>query len=196
MSDFTNFKWRTTTGIGSEPYRVRASTALEYIDWHALATAAEESRKIPCKVGEQYGLGGRHVVREILFDDNVHWIGRVSIPSVNFNAEENFVPKPVTHVWTADEAAEMQSEIDTMSFVRERTDIPIPRVFTYDTTATNPVGAPFMLMECVKGTCGMDIPDSFHDIPIQFKDKYYAAEAAILVSIFTDWVNRRLSSGT
>lgn len=83
-----------------------------------------------------------------------------------------------------------------MSFVRERTDIPIPRVLTYDTTATNPVGAPFMLMECVKGTCGMDIPDSFHDIPIQFKDKYYAAEAVVLVSIFTDWVNRRLSSGT
>jgi hypothetical protein len=73
MSDFTNIKWRTITGITSEPYRVLASAALEYIDWDALATAAEESRKRPCKVGEQYGLGGRHVVREILFHDDVHW---------------------------------------------------------------------------------------------------------------------------
>jgi hypothetical protein len=50
------------------------------------------------------------------------------------------------HGWTADKAVEMQSEIDTMSFVREHTNISIPRVFASDTTATNPVGAPFMLM--------------------------------------------------
>jgi hypothetical protein len=196
MSDFTNFKWTTATDFTSEPYRVRASAALKYIDWDALVEAAEESRKRPCKVGEQYGLGGRHVVREILFDDDVHWIGRVTIPGVNFNAEENFVPKPVTQSWTADKAAEMQSEIDTMSFVREHTDICVPRVFAYDTAATNPVGAPFMLMECVKGTCGMDMPDSLQDIPTQFRGKYYAAEAAILVSIITDWVNCSSSFGT
>jgi hypothetical protein len=196
MSAFTNFKWTTASDFTSEPYRVRASSALEQIDWNALAEVAEESRKIPCKVGEQYGLGGRHIVREILFDDGVHWIGRVSIPRVNFNAEENFVPQPVRQSWTADKAAEMQSEIDTMSFVREHTDISIPRVFAYDTTATNPVGAPFMLMECVKGTCGMDMANSLHNIPTHFRGKYYAAEAAILVSALQDWVNCSSSFGT
>jgi len=181
--NFTNFKWNTVTDNTSEPYRVRASKAVEYLDWNALRIAAEEARNIPCTVGDQYGLGGRHVVREIVFDDDVHWIGRVNIPQVNFKAEELYLPNPVHHFWTATHAAEMQSEIDTMSFIREYTDIPIPEVFSYDTSATNPVGAPFMLMECFMGTCAMDMPESFQDIPSRFKLKYFKSEAAILVSV-------------
>jgi hypothetical protein len=75
----------------------------------------------------------------------------------------------------------MQSEIDTV-YVSEFTDSPIPRIFVFDVTATNSVGAPYMLMECCKGTCGMDMPDSFADITPQFRDKYYNEEGAILVS--------------
>lgn len=180
--NFTNFKWNTVTDNTATPYCVRASKALEYIDWDALRTVAEKMRDIPCTVGDQYGLGGRHVVREIVFDDDIHWIGRVNIPQVNFKAEDLYIPNPVHHFWTSVNATEMQSEIDTMSFIREHTDVPIPRVFSYDTTATNAIGAPFMLMECLMGTCAMDMPESFQNIPNQFKHKYFDSEAAILVS--------------
>jgi Phosphotransferase enzyme family len=189
MPTFTNFKWNTITTDASEPYRIRALKAFEYVNWDALRNAAEEFRDVPCMVGEQYGLGGLHVVREILFDDDVHWIARVNLPRVNFEANDSYIPNPLHHTWSADDEADMQSEIDTMSFVREHTDIPVPRVFSYDTTATNPVRAPFMLMECCMGTCAMDMPESFHDIPGQFKHKYFNAEAAVLVSILVDSTN-------
>ena len=74
----------------------------------------------------------------------------------------------------------MQSEIDTMSFLRENTDIPIPRVFFYDTSATNPVGAPYMFMECIKGDSGMDMPARY-EIPTQYQAKYIKTEALIVV---------------
>ena len=181
--NFTHFKW-SNSADSSKPYQVRESKALEYIDWNALNNVAAQSRNIPCAIGFQYGIGGRHLVREILFDDDIHWIARVRIPPVNFSAKENFVPKPVSHSWTANKAAEMQSEIDTMAFLREHTDIPVPQVFEYETTPNNKVGAPYMLMECCFGTCAVDMPDSRSDIPIQFKEKYVAVEAGILVTIF------------
>lgn len=180
---FTHFKW-STSADSSKPYQIRELKALEYIDWNALSDVAAQSRNIHCAVGTQYGIGGRHLVKEIVFDDDVHWIARVRIPAVNFSADENFIPKPVSHSWTANKAAEMQSEIDTMAFLRERTDIPVPQVFKYETTPNNKVGAPYMLMECCFGTCAVDMPDSRSDIPIQFKEKYVTVEAGILVAIF------------
>jgi hypothetical protein len=147
--NFTNFKWNSFEESPSEPYRVRATKAVEYIDWSALRTIAAEARNIGCNIGEQYGLGGCHVVREVVFEDDVHWIARVSIPSVNFKPEENYIPAPLCQTWTALRAANMQSEIDTMAFIHEHTSIPVPRVFTYDTTATNRARAPYTYVDGV-----------------------------------------------
>ena len=194
--NFTKFKWNNGMDVTSEPYRVRALMALEYINWDALKLEASRVRSVPCHLGNQYGFGGRNVVREIVFDDNVHWIARVKIPGVNFDASESYIPKPVKDSWSATCATEMQSEIDTMSFVRESADIPTPHIFAYDVTATNSVGAPFMLMECYDGTCAMDMPDSFQDIIAQFRHKYYRAEAEILVHNYNRLCsNVRLSCG-
>src|SRR5436190_17038325 len=117
--NFTQFQWPTSAD-SSKPYQIRESKALKYINWNALNNVAAQSRNIPCTVGSQYGIGGRNLVREVVFDDDVHWIARIRIPAVNFSAEENFIPEPVSHSWTANKAAEMQSEIDTMTFLRER----------------------------------------------------------------------------
>lgn len=179
---FTKFNWATISDSTSKPYRIRAVKALEYIDWVALRTVATKARNIPCAIGDQYGLGGRHVVREIVFDDDEHWIARVGIPPVNFREDQNHIPAPLRQTWTTDKSREMQSEIDTMSFLRQNTGIPIPRVFVFDATSTNTVGAPYMLMECCMGTCAMDMPDSLGDIPSQYKAKYFASEASILVN--------------
>ena len=75
----------------------------------------------------------------------------------------------------------MQSELDTMSFLRENTDIPIPQVFFSDTSATNPVGAPYIFMECIKGNSAMEMPARY-EIPTKYQAKYLEVEASIMVT--------------
>jgi hypothetical protein len=160
---------------------MRGAKALEYIEWAALCKLATDARDVPCVIGDQSGFGGRHVVREIVFDDGEHWIARVGIPAVNFSKEENYIPAPLSHSWSTTKAKIMQSEIDTMSFLREHTDIPVPRVFTFDTTAMNTVRAPYMFIECVQGTCAVDMPGCQGDIPEPYKTNFFASEASVLV---------------
>ena len=45
----------------------------------------------------------------------------------------------------------MESEIATIQYVTEMTDIPAPRVFGYNLHHDNGVGGPYMLMEMVHG---------------------------------------------
>jgi hypothetical protein len=77
----------------------------------------------------------------------------------------------------------MQSELATMAFLLEKTDILIPRVFVSDTTATNSVGAPYVFMECIKGNSAMDMPAGY-EIPTKYRTKYLEAEASIIVITF------------
>jgi len=191
--NFTKFTWATFSDA-SEPYGVRASKSLEYIDWDKLCAIAKDMRNIPCAMGDQYGFGGRHIVREVVFDDDVHWIARVVIPGVNTNKDEHYIPKPVRNTWTRLKEMEMQSEVDTMLFVRQHTDIPVPDIFAFDCTCTNGVSAPYMLMECIMGTCVVDV-QSDHQVPIQYKEKYFSAEASVLVSSFKRSANRRSNYG-
>ena len=74
---FTKFTWHTEAGYWSEEKKTGIRKFIEFVDWNALGRIASEIRNVPCSVGEQYGMGGRNVVREIVFDDDVHWIGRV-----------------------------------------------------------------------------------------------------------------------
>jgi hypothetical protein len=45
---------------------------------------AKVARNIPCTFGEHMGLGGRPVLPKIVFDEGVHWSGRVNFPGVSF----------------------------------------------------------------------------------------------------------------
>jgi len=112
---------------------------------------------VRCKVGKRYCFGGRHAVREIVFEDDVHWIARVQLPDVNPDASEKYVPKPVGFGWTkeryVENAAKMQSEIDTMAYIRDMTDVPVPQVFFAETKVENPVGAPYMFMDGTLISC-------------------------------------------
>ena len=74
---YTNFTWHTEARYWSEEKKMGIRKFIEFVDWNALGRIASEIRKVPYSVGEQYGTGGRNVVREIVFDDDVHWIGRV-----------------------------------------------------------------------------------------------------------------------
>jgi hypothetical protein len=179
MPEFTKFRWQSHQSNTKEEYLVHQKACIEFICWDALNDAAERFRNMPCKFGPQYGFGARHVVREIVFDDDLHWIARVTLPEMNSSTDENNVSN-LEFSWTTESAAAMQSEIDTMSFVREYTDIPVPRVFFYDISATNQVRAPYMFMECIRGDSAMDMPANY-EIPAQYQAKYKNAEASIVV---------------
>jgi hypothetical protein len=200
---FTKFRWRSLQKDANKlpAYQVREKICLKsIIDWKALQQSAEKVRNVRCKVGEQYCFGGRHAVREIVFEDNVHWIARVQLPDVNPNASEKYVPKPVGFGWTRDQhvenAARIQSEIDTMGYIRVMTDVPVPQIFFAETGVDNPVGAPYMFMECIKGNSAMDMPGNF-EVPRKYEDKFLAAEAAMMVLIspvYTDFSGQDLES--
>jgi aminoglycoside phosphotransferase (APT) family kinase protein len=94
------------------------------------------------------------------------------------------VPKPVGFRWTKEQhvesVAKMQSEVDTMCYIREMTVVPVPRVFFAEMAVDNPVGALYMFMECIRGDSGMDMPGEFKVLQ-KYGDKFLTAEAEMMV---------------
>src|SRR2546423_4061831 len=85
-----------------------------------------------CMMSEKYAHGKFNLVTEFAFPDTI-CIARVSLYPLNDN-----------------ERRAMESEVATMKFVAANTNIPVPQVYTYDTSSANPFGAPFMLMKGIE----------------------------------------------
>ena len=86
-----------------------------------------------CTMSDKYAHGMYNVVVEFVFPDRF-CIARISMYALTENKQRA-----------------MDSEVQTMKFVAANTNIPVPQVYTYDTSAANAFGAPFMLMEGVQG---------------------------------------------
>ncbi|KAL1630327.1 hypothetical protein SLS56_004999 [Neofusicoccum ribis] len=54
----------------------------------------------------------------------------------------------------------LESEIATMELVRKCTDIPVPKVYAFDSDGDNPIGHEWMMMDKVKGVCFKDARES------------------------------------
>ncbi|KAI9901427.1 hypothetical protein N3K66_003244 [Trichothecium roseum] len=52
-----------------------------------------------------------------------------------------------------------ESEVATMEFVRERTEIPVPKVYAFDSSADNELGYEWILMERLSGVRYKDVDD-------------------------------------
>ena len=124
----------------------QANHTFNRIDWEALLEITKWHSDDPTSAYEgSFHAGGRHIVRRItLKQRNELWLAR--IPSMPCPAD-----LPIDW-WTSERRFTMESEIATMKFVSQATDIPVPKVFAYDTGVRgNPVGLPYMLMECIEG---------------------------------------------
>jgi hypothetical protein len=88
---------------------------------------------LDCTMTDKYAHGMYNLVVEFVFPDRF-CIARISMYTLSEN-----------------ERREMDSEVQTMKFVAANTNIPVPQVYTYDTSAANPFDAAFMLMEGVLG---------------------------------------------
>ena len=89
--------------------------------------------------------GKRNVVYRLRMPDNSLWIARL------YNALRN---KPVVTDSTQRDTNQrllFESEVATMQFVRQKTQIPVPKVYAYDCTYSNALGTPYIFMEYMAG---------------------------------------------
>ncbi|KAF1948850.1 hypothetical protein CC80DRAFT_540719 [Byssothecium circinans] len=123
-------------------------------DWDVLLNITKRTSGDPaCVYQGDYHAGGRHIVRRIeLPNDGKSWIAR--IPTV----PDPFVSEFDGRWWTSEQQFTMESEIATMNFIAQTTDIPVPKVFGYKTCLDgNPVKLPYILMQCIEGNMIFDL---------------------------------------
>ncbi|KAI0536545.1 kinase-like domain-containing protein [Xylaria digitata] len=128
---------------GSDKYQ-RIQLLLSSANFEYLKTRGRESRMryqpdlpahIECRVNlTHFTSGFNNVVLELAFSDHVYWIARI----------------PHQVLDNGDRTA-MLSEIATMKVIKKHTSIPIPQVFDFETSADQPFGYPFVLMEYLGG---------------------------------------------
>jgi hypothetical protein len=91
------------------------------------------------------------MVRQIIFDDHVQWTMRIPMPRRIINNDQSFRINTRDEYWTEERREEMESEVHTMRYIRKHSTIRVPEVFEFDSTVDNPISAPYMFMECVRG---------------------------------------------
>jgi Phosphotransferase enzyme family len=88
-----------------------------------------------CAVSDAFTHGKYNLVIEILFDDGVSWVARIRLYGDSADNDDLV----------------MESELATMEYVREHSNIPVPTVYASDTGRNNVFDAPFMLMTGMNG---------------------------------------------
>lgn len=88
-------------------YAERISEFIERINQQAVLDYASELREQrPCTMSAEFSVGNDNLVRNIKFDDGVEWIARFRMPALSDGGS------------ASTSRLEMQSELDTMEFVR------------------------------------------------------------------------------
>ncbi|OAT13807.1 hypothetical protein BDBG_08936 [Blastomyces gilchristii SLH14081] len=115
-------------------------------------------------------MGGLHLVRLLIFNDNTKWIARIQLRECNSESIKHLL-----------------HEVHTLALIREQTRIPVPQVFGYELSRVNIVGAAFMIMEFIPGNTAMDAFGGWHvhkgEIPSNYKAKFFRAIAGIQVEM-------------
>ena len=130
------------------------------IDWDALCRYASKLHgNEACTMDPQFTMGLSCLVRIINFASGTRWVAKIRIPTSNEsrnNASEII----------------LQDEVDIMQLVRERTRVPVPKVFGYIADPNNEIGGSFMLIECLPGNAAIDLHNRTPMTPEQKKSFY------------------------
>lgn len=107
-----------------------------------------------CVVDDKFLCGAYNILWRIEFVDGITWLLRV--PSIGI--AEKF-----------DELAgnALESEFKIMRFLKTKTTVPVPAVYTYDKSLENPINCPYILMEWIP---------SFNLYEVWFNESISAAE--------------------
>ena len=121
-----------------------------------------------CVALDQVASGLNNIVRLLEFSDQTRWAARVCIRRNTFSRVKN------------------ESEVATMQFIKEHSDLPVPRIFAYEADENNPVKAAFILMVLLPGIVAMDAlgGHKVHRgvIPKQYRQNFYRSVAKAHVS--------------
>ncbi|KAF2865942.1 hypothetical protein BDV95DRAFT_651482 [Massariosphaeria phaeospora] len=157
---------------------INAENSLPPIDYAALVQYAKDTHQrhmkyahnIECQLSDMYNIGGLHLVRLLDFGDGTTWLARLQLQK-----------------GTAASCQRLIAEVHTIQLVREKSNIRVPEVFSYDASCDNSVGDPFMLLEYIQAITAMDSFGGWDKhkgrIPQHFRTDYHASMANIQVEI-------------
>ncbi|OAQ99517.1 hypothetical protein LLEC1_05571 [Akanthomyces lecanii] len=149
-----------TNKLHSTVSRVIATANFRHLGNAALAARITKTRAaspgVTCTVNTQYfTFGMNNVVFKITFSDGLIWIARIC-HSPGRGSDGN-----TSH------RTSMLSEIATLKTLQKQTTIPVPDVYTFETSTSNAFGYPYMLMKCLEGqmlssTAARHVPVEYH----------------------------------
>lgn len=134
--------------------------------------ARDTRNGIDCELLPDIGLGYNHMVRVLKFTDEVKLVARLLLPNLT-DAQNNPDVDAVE--------SSVLSEVQTMIAVAQNTNVPVPKIYAFETRADCEVGAPFILMECLEGSVGTDLN---LEIPPEHKEGFMREVAKIHVSTY------------
>jgi isoamyl acetate esterase len=126
--------WNSVAQANAEIHK-----AIQIINFESLCEIAFELRKTPCTINRRRcAYGGVNILFELEFAD-CFWIARIRRPDEVYPTEGT--------------DSVMESEVTTMRFVYNNTNIPVPAIYGYDAHfgSQNKVGMPYILMEAMPG---------------------------------------------
>lgn len=120
-----------------------SSGRLNHARTHAARLSGNQCTIDPTRIA----IGGYSILFHLLFEgNNKCWLLRIRLPRPG----ESLTPQQQTA-----ESLVLESEIATMCYVKINSTIPVPAVYGYDTSFTNPLGHPYMFIELIPGTTAM-----------------------------------------
>lgn len=130
------------------------------IDWDALCRYASKLHgNEACTMDPQFIMGLSSLIRIVNFASGTCWVARIRIP---------------TSIESRNNALEviLQDEVHIMHLVRERTRVPVPKMFGNIADPNNEVGVSFMLIECLSGNAAINLHNRTPMTPEQKKSFY------------------------
>ena len=100
---------------------------------HDLALSA-----IDCKVTSPPLSGAYHIAFPIVFDDGIRWI--LKVPAEGYRGQ-----------WCDHSAHALEAEARTMQLLRRKSKVPVPEVYSFDSSLDNELNCPYILMEYIDG---------------------------------------------
>lgn len=137
---------------------------LRETDWPKLCQLASDLNDgLSCVPLNETTNGLNNLVRLLQFSDMTRWVARVALRR------------------SAADSAKLRREVHVMQFIRERSSLPVPKVFAYEADEHNSVGVPFILMEFLPGNTAMDAAGGYEvhrgQIPSLYRPTFYRSVA-------------------
>ena len=160
---FTDLSSWSTVQAFLENSDSQTSHCFHQTQWDELCRVASGlAGHLECVALDRVASGLNNIVRLLEFPNKSCWVARVQI-------KRNSSPLV--------SSTRLETEVVTMQFIKEYSDLLVPRVFAYEVNDNNSVGAAFILMELLSGSVAMDALGGYEVhrgvIPREHRQNFY-----------------------